>query len=95
MYLPAPKDTSVVSLSEEEVMHIVMTIREKIFVYDMTKSRINQFIADIKALDGHPDQGRILRRLAVALPDGPENFPQRVYKEIVKLRWENAAAEVI
>jgi len=95
MYLPAPKDTTDVSLSEEEVMHIVMTIKEKIFVYHMTQSRINQFIAEIKALNGHPDQGRILRRLALNLPDGPESFPQRVYKEIVKLRWEYAAGEVI
>lgn len=95
MYLPAPRDTTDVSLSEEEVMHIVMTIKEKIFIYDMTQPRINQFIAEIKSLNGHPDQGRILRRLAFSLPDGPESFPQRVYKEIVKLRWENAAGEVI
>ena len=95
MYLPAPRDITDVSLSEEAVMHIVMTIKEKIFIYDMTQSRINQFIAEIKALNGHPDQGRILRRLAFTLPDGPESFPQRVYKEIVKLRWENVAGEVI
>ncbi|MDP6561635.1 MAG: DUF5667 domain-containing protein, partial [Candidatus Peribacteraceae bacterium] len=69
VYLPAPRDTSVVVLSEEEVMYIVMTIKEKIFVYDMTKSRINQFIAEIRAIDGHPDAGRILRRLALALPE--------------------------
>jgi hypothetical protein len=94
-YLPAPKDTSIVVLSEEEVMQIVQLIREKIFVYNMTKPRINQFIAEIRVLNGHPDEGRILRRLAIALPDGPENFPQRVYKEIVKLRWEYAAGEVI
>jgi hypothetical protein len=95
VYLPAPRDTSTVVLSEEEIMHIVSTIREKIFIYHMTQSRINQFFTEIKALDGHPDQGRVLRRLAFALPDGPENFPQRVYKKIVKLRWQNAAGEVI
>ena len=93
-YLPAPRDTSTVLLSEEEIMSIVMKIREKIFVYDMTQSRINQFIAEIRALDGHPDQGRVLRRLALSLPDGPESFPQRVYKEIVKLRWENAGTTI-
>jgi hypothetical protein len=95
LYLPAPTDTTVVSLSEEEIMQIVQNIRGKIFLYDMTKSRINQFIAEMKALDSHPDQGRILRRLALSLPEGPENFPKRVYKEIVKLRWANAAQEVI
>lgn len=93
-YLPAPKDTSVVVLSEEEVMEIVERIRENIFLYNMTQSRINQFIAEIKALDGHPDQGRILRRMATALPDGPENFPQRVYKEIVKLRWSRVGETI-
>lgn len=93
-YLPAPTDTSVVTLSEEEVMEIVMGIKEKIFVYDMTKPRINQFIAEMKALEGHPDQGRILRRLATSLPDGPESFPDKVYKEIVKLRWENIGATI-
>ena len=75
-------------------MEIVMGIKEKIFVYDMTKSRINQFIAEMKALDGHPDQGRILRRLAMTLPDGPESFPDKVYKEIVKLRWENVGSTI-
>ena len=93
-YLPAPKEPTVVSLSEEEVMEIVSRIREKIFLYDMTRSRINQFFAEMKALDGHPDQGRILRRLALSLPDGPENFPERVYKEIVKLRWERVGETI-
>ncbi|PIR54219.1 hypothetical protein COU75_02185 [Candidatus Peregrinibacteria bacterium CG10_big_fil_rev_8_21_14_0_10_42_8] len=93
-YLPAPADTSVVTLSEDEIMEIVMGIKEKIFVYDMTKPRINQFVAEMKALEGHPDQGRILRRLAITLPDGPESFPDKVYKEIVKLRWENVGATI-
>lgn len=94
-YLPVPLESQVVVLSEEEVMHIVQSIRDKIFLYNMTQSRINQFIAEIKALDGHPDQGRILRRLAAVLPEGPENFPDRVYKEIVRLRWERASEEII
>jgi hypothetical protein len=93
-YLPPPSDTTTVVLSEEEVMEIVMGIKEKIFVYDMTKSRINQFIAEMRALEGHPDQGRILRRLAMTLPDGPESFPDKVYKEIVKLRWENVGSTI-
>lgn len=93
-YLPPPTEAPVVVLSEEEVMHIVMKIKEKIFVYDMTQSRINQFVAEIRALNGHPDLGRILRRLAMTLPEGPENFPDRVYKEIVKLRWDNVAETI-
>ncbi len=93
-YLPPPTDTSTVVLSEEEIMGIVMGIKEKIFLYDMTHSRINQFVAEMKALQGHPDQGRILRRLALTLPDGPESFPDKVYKEIVKLRWDRAGGTI-
>ena len=93
-YLPPPTDTTTVVLSEEEVMEIVMGIKKKIFLYNLTHSRINQFIAEMKALDGHPDQGRILRRLAMTLPDGPESFPDKVYKEIVKLRWENVGSTI-
>lgn len=93
-YLPAPTEPTQVVLSEEEIMQIVLGIKESIFLYDMTRSRVNQFIAELRALEGHPDTGRILRRLAQVLPDGPENFPDRVYKEIVRLRWEYAG-EVI
>ncbi|MCA9370522.1 MAG: hypothetical protein KC680_01010 [Candidatus Peregrinibacteria bacterium] len=95
LYMPAPKEPTSVALSEEEVMTIVNHIKENIFVYDMTRSRVNQFTVELRALEGHPDMGRILRRLAQVLPDGPENFPDKVYKEIVKLRWENAGGDVI
>ena len=94
-YLPAPTGPTQVVLTEDEVMQIVYGIKESIFLYDMTRSRVNQFIAELRALEGHPDAGRILRRLAQVLPDGPESFPDRVYKEIVRLRWENASGEVI
>lgn len=94
-FLPTDLEGTEVVLSEEEIMEIVQGIRQSIFLYDMTRSRINQFIVEIKALEGHPDQGRILRRLAVALPDGPESFPKRVYKEIVKLRWQKAGETVM
>ena len=92
IYLPPPKDTSSVVLSEDDIMNIVMGIKTKIFLYHMTQPRINQFVSEMKALEGHPDEGRILRRLAQVLPDGPESFPDKVYKQIVKLRWENAGA---
>ncbi len=95
-YLPVESGaTEVVLLSEEEIMQIVQGIRERIFTYNMTQPRLNQFIAELRLLGNHPDLGRILRRLAVVLPEGPEEFPERVYKEIVKLRWEKTSGEVI
>lgn len=89
VYLP-PETTSIVTLSEDEILQIVQRIRDAIFAYNMTQPRINQFVAEIRALENHPDQGRILRRLAQVLPEGPEAFPERVYKEIVRLRWDTA-----
>lgn len=94
-YMPVSDTPAQVVLTEEEVMQIVFGIKESIFLYDMTRSRVNQFIAELRALNGHPDTGRILRRLAQVLPDGPEEFPERVYKEIVRLRWANTVGEVI
>jgi hypothetical protein len=44
-------------------------------------------------LEGHADQGRILRRLYFALPGGPENFPERVRQEIIRLGWEKAGQQ--
>ncbi len=95
LYLPPPTEPDAIVLSEAEIMEIVDGIKQKIFVYDMTQSRINQFMVEIRALAMHPDQGRILRRLALSLPEGPENFPDRIFKEIVRLRWDRAAGEVL
>jgi len=78
------------ALTEEEVWAIVAGIRQRVFLYDMQRSRINQLTLELRALEGNPEQGRILRRLFSALPDGPEAFPDRIRKEIVRLQWENA-----
>lgn len=92
---PTQSEVATVTLTEEEVQSIVDRIRVNIFTYDLTQPRINQFIYEMRQLANHPDLGRILRRLAIALPEGPESFPDRVYKEIVRLRWEKAAQETI
>ena len=94
-YLPPPLEPEPPILAEEEVMRIVQGIRDKIFVYPLRRSRLNQFIVEMKAIEGHPEQGRILRRLAKSLPEGPESFPQRVQKEIVQVRWERVLAEQV
>ena len=88
-YIPLEKEVPAV-LSDEEIDAIVKGIKDRIFVYHMQKSRVNQLYAEFKALSGHPDQGRILRRLKFSLPDGPEELPLKVRKEIVRLQWERA-----
>ena len=91
-YVPAEyTEEAVASLSDEELQQLVQDIRSRIFVYHMRQSRLNQMYAELKALAGHPEEGRILRRLYTVLPGGPENFPERIQKEITRLRWERAA----
>ncbi|MBU0766801.1 FecR domain-containing protein [Patescibacteria group bacterium] len=90
-YLPPQTEVSPV-LSDEEIATVVTNIKERIFIYHMARSRINQLIAEFKALEGHPDQGRILRQLRFVIPDGPEQFPLRVRKEIIRLQWAKAAS---
>ncbi|OGJ81568.1 hypothetical protein A3J91_03455 [Candidatus Peribacteria bacterium RIFOXYC2_FULL_58_10] len=90
-YLPPEMDAAVSVLSEEQVMSIVQAIRARIFTFDMARSRINQLNSEFKALEGHPDQGRILRRLYFELPEGPEHFPELVRKEVIRLQWSKGA----
>lgn len=92
-YLPPQAATRVV-LTDEQVAEIAQQIRSQIFAYNLTQPRINQFILETRVLQGHPDEGRILRRLAQILPDGPEAFPDKVFKEIVRLRWNNASEAI-
>ncbi|MDA1208867.1 MAG: DUF5667 domain-containing protein [bacterium] len=88
-YLPTRTPfAEVAHLTEQELDELVQSIRDRIFVFHMKQSRVNQLVTELRALSAHPDQGLILRRLYFALPDGPENFPAKVRKEITMLRWE-------
>jgi len=89
-YLPAEAEPV---LSESDVLAMVAGIKQRIFVYHLTQSRLNQFMQELKDLNGHADQGRILRRLYFALPGGPENFPERVRQEIIRLGWQKASQQ--
>ncbi|OIO55758.1 hypothetical protein AUJ46_00485 [Candidatus Peregrinibacteria bacterium CG1_02_54_53] len=89
-YLPIEEAPS---LSEAEVQQFVAGIRQRIFAYHLTQSRLNQFVQELRTIEGHPDQGRILRRLYFALPGGPENFPERVRQAIIHLGWKRAAEQ--
>lgn len=85
-YLPSDETSTV--LSDSDVQAMVMAIKQRIFVYHFTQPRINQFMMELRNLEGNPDHGRILRRLYFALPGGPENFPERVRQEILRLSWK-------
>lgn len=91
-YAPAPdgEPLAMTIMSDAELTTLVKGIRGRIFLYHMTRSRLNQLLVELKALSGHPEEGRILRRLYSELPGGPENFPDRIKKEITRLRWEKA-----
>jgi hypothetical protein len=91
-YLP---EEEIPVLSESDLQVIVAGIKQRIFVYHLAQSRLNQFSQELRALDGNPDQGRVLRRLYFALPGGPENFPERVRQEIIKLGWQRAGAVAV
>lgn len=90
-YLPPAEDSTLPTLTEDQLAAIVQGIRDRIFVYHMQRSRVNQLVVELNALAGHPDQGSILRRLYYALPDGPEELPLRVRKEIIRLQWQKSA----
>ena len=87
IYLPKETKSFVPVMTDEELQILVQGIRDRIFVYHMTRPRLNQFVAEMKAIAGHPEEGRVLRRLYFSLPDGPEQFPSRVRREITQLRW--------
>jgi len=90
-YLPAEDIAPI--LNEEDLQILVAGIKQRIFVYHLTQARLNQFSQEIKSLEDNPDHGRILRRLYFALPGGPENFPERVRQEIMKLGWQRASEQ--
>ncbi|MEK7590996.1 MAG: DUF5667 domain-containing protein [Patescibacteria group bacterium] len=68
-YLPQVTTVAARSLSDEEVQALAQAIYNRIFVYKQPRSRWNQLLAESRALDGHSDQGRVLRILYRTLPE--------------------------
>lgn len=73
-------------LSDEQVDVLVQQIRSRIFTFDLQRSRWNQLTHEMRQLKGHPDEGRILRRLYHALPE--DGLAQYVRPAIQELREE-------
>lgn len=72
-YIPAPSISSRVLLSDEEIAKISAEIHARVFAtYKMPKSRLNQLVAELHHFRGHPDEGRILRRVYRDFPEGSD-----------------------
>lgn len=69
-YLPKPPAVPTPTpLTDEEINVLVADIRARILVYSQARSRWNQLQQELVHLQGHYDEGRILRRLYDALPE--------------------------
>lgn len=72
-YIPAPSLSPRTLLSDEEISKISAEIHARVFTtYKMPKSRLNQLVAELHRFRGHPDEGRILRRVYRDFPEGSD-----------------------
>lgn len=63
-YVPAPVEEPVaIPLTDEQIDALIARIKQRVFVYESQRPRRNQLIVEMKKLEGHADEGRILRRL--------------------------------
>ncbi len=83
-YLPSPVGVGPIPLTDAEVDAYAQAIKSRIFLYKMPRSRYDQLLAESRALDSNPDQGRILRRLYYILP--PNGLAQYVRTEFQRIR---------
>lgn len=92
-FLP-PKIEDRIALSDEEVQGVVDGMIDRIYVYGMPRSRLNQLHVELGAIIGHEEEGRFLRLLYERLPSG-SRLTEHVRKEIVRLKWEKAAEQIV
>ena len=72
-YVPAPSLSRHALLSDEEIAQLSAEVHSRVFAtYKMPKSRLNQLIAELRRFRGHPDEGRVLRRVYRDFPEGSE-----------------------
>lgn len=73
VYVPVPAFSMRALLSDEEIAKLSAEIHTRVFaMYRMPKSRLNQLVAELRHFRGHPDEGRILRRVYRDFPEGSE-----------------------
>jgi hypothetical protein len=90
-FLPKEPATVVARLSDAQVLAIAQSIKDSIFTqYRMPKSRNNVLLAELRKLQGNVDEGRILRALYHAMPEGTE-LRMPVRRSITQLKWSVVA----
>lgn len=82
---PAP----VPHLSAAEIDALVESIFSRIAIYRLPASRFNQLVADLRAIEGHPDEGQILRRLDSGITDEP-GLTARLHARMRQLKEQRA-----
>ncbi len=69
-FLPRPPAPPAVKhLTEQEIATLVAEIKQRIFLYKQPRSRYSQLINEMQRLQGHADEGSILRALYHELPE--------------------------
>ncbi len=58
-------------LTADQIEKLVGEILGRVNTYRLSASRFNQLVADMKAVEGLPDEGQILRRLDAAISNEP------------------------
>ncbi len=72
-----------VLMTEEQLAVMVQGMYDRIFYYKMQRSRWNQLELEIRNIEGHFEEGRILRRLYHALPeDGLARYVRTAIQEL-------------
>jgi len=87
-FLPVPQKPAHVPMTESQIMTLIEQIVERIFLYDQPRSRWNQLQHELAQLEGHPDEGTILRHLYHALPEN--GLAKYVRTAIQELREERS-----
>ena len=71
-YVPDEHDSILVS--EQVLNRQVQDMYDRIFVFRHPRSRYNQLLAEMTAIQHDPNRGTLLRRLKFALPDGLSGY---------------------
>ncbi|OGJ56396.1 hypothetical protein A3D88_03340 [Candidatus Peribacteria bacterium RIFCSPHIGHO2_02_FULL_52_16] len=94
-YLPNTPTLAALPLSAEQIQSIGQAIYDRIFLYKLARSRWNQLLVESRALDGHPDQGRILRWLYRELPEnGLARYVKTEFERVKEANGTSASSSV-
>lgn len=88
-YLPAPKPEIVyIPLTDAQIDTLIERISQRINTFDLPRPQSNQLQHELRKIAGHPDEGRILRRLYDEFA-GDNNLVLLIRRSIQNLREKN------